>query len=130
MKPPNFNGEDMKGEEVEAWLLEMKKYFKLHDYPYQVEDRIPTYHLQGKASIWWDQIKKSKNLDEKRISWRWFKGYFQEKYLSEHYYEIKMKDFFELKLVTMIMEEYDVDFSHFCNLSQSRFQSLLITPNV
>jgi hypothetical protein len=27
IKPPIFNGEHKKGEEVEAWLLEMKKYF-------------------------------------------------------------------------------------------------------
>jgi hypothetical protein len=27
IKPPTFNGELRKGEEVEAWLLEMKKYF-------------------------------------------------------------------------------------------------------
>jgi hypothetical protein len=27
IKPPTFNGEHRKGEEVEAWLLEMKKYF-------------------------------------------------------------------------------------------------------
>jgi hypothetical protein len=27
IKPPNFNGEHRKGEEAEAWLLEMKKYF-------------------------------------------------------------------------------------------------------
>jgi hypothetical protein len=33
IKPLNFNGEHWKGEEVEAWLLEMKKYFQLHDYP-------------------------------------------------------------------------------------------------
>jgi hypothetical protein len=26
IKPPNFNGEHRKGEEVEAWLLEMKKH--------------------------------------------------------------------------------------------------------
>jgi len=26
-KPPNFNGEHMKGEEAEAWILEMKKHF-------------------------------------------------------------------------------------------------------
>jgi hypothetical protein len=107
IKPPTFNGEHRKGEEVEAWLLEMKKYFQLHDYPSWVEARISTYHLQGKATMWWDQLKQAKNLDEKRISWRQFKGYFQEKYLSEHYYERKMKEFFELKLGTMTMEEYE-----------------------
>jgi hypothetical protein len=88
-------------------LLEMKKYFQLHDYPSRVEAKISTYHLQGKATMWWDQLKKAKKIDEKRISWRQFKGYFQEKYLSEHYYERKMKDFFELKLGTMTMEEYE-----------------------
>jgi len=34
IKPPNFNGEHEKGEENEAWLLEMNKYFKLRDYPF------------------------------------------------------------------------------------------------
>ena len=27
INPPTFNGEHRKGEEDEAWLLEMKKYF-------------------------------------------------------------------------------------------------------
>jgi hypothetical protein len=113
IKPPTFNGEHWKEEEAEAWLLEMKKYFQLHDYRYRVEARISTYHLQGKTSMLWDQLKKAKNLDEKRISWRKFKGYFQEKYLSEHYYERKMNEFFELKLITMIMEEYEKRFFEF-----------------
>jgi hypothetical protein len=38
------------------------------------------------------------------------KGYFQEKYLSKHYYERKMKDFFELKLGSMFMDEYEKRF--------------------
>jgi hypothetical protein len=57
MKPPNFNGEHRKGEEVEAWLLEMNKYFQLHNYPSRVETRIATYHLQGKTTMWWDLLK-------------------------------------------------------------------------
>jgi hypothetical protein len=76
IKPPNFNGECKKGEEVEVCLLEMKKYFQLHDYPLRVEARIETYHLQGKTTMWWVQLKQSKHLDEKSISWREFKGYF------------------------------------------------------
>jgi hypothetical protein len=46
INPPTFNGEHQKGEEVETWILEMKKYFQLHDYPSRVEARIATYHLQ------------------------------------------------------------------------------------
>jgi hypothetical protein len=51
VKPLTFNGEHWKGEEVEAWLLEMKKYFQLHDYPSRVEAIISTYHMEGKESI-------------------------------------------------------------------------------
>jgi hypothetical protein len=31
-KPPTFDGEIKKGEEAEAWLLSLKKYFRVHDY--------------------------------------------------------------------------------------------------
>jgi hypothetical protein len=55
----------------------MKKYLHMHDYTSRVEAIISIYHLQGKESMWWDQLKQAKNLDEKRISWRKFKGYFQ-----------------------------------------------------
>jgi hypothetical protein len=88
----------------------MKKYFQWYDYPSRIEDIIVTYHLQGKASMWWDQPKQSKHLDENRIPWRHFKGYFQEKYLSEHYYERKMKELFELKLVSITMDKYEKRF--------------------
>jgi hypothetical protein len=57
-----------------------EKYFQLHDYPSRVETRIETYHLHGKETMWWDHLKKAKHIDEKRVSWRKFKGYFQEKY--------------------------------------------------
>jgi hypothetical protein len=79
----------------------------MHDYPSWVEARISTYRLQGKETMCWDQLKQAKNLDEKRISWRQFKGYFQEKYFFWHYYERNMKEFFELKLGTMTMDEYE-----------------------
>jgi hypothetical protein len=110
IKPPNLNGENRKEEEVKAWLLEMKKYFQMHDYSSKVETRIATYHFQGKASMWWDQLKQAKHLDENKISWRQFKGYFQEKYFSGHCYERKMKKFFELKLGSITMDEYEKRF--------------------
>jgi hypothetical protein len=33
--------------------------------------------------------------------------YFQKKYLSEKYYDKKMQEFFELKLGSMTMDEYE-----------------------
>jgi hypothetical protein len=31
-KPPSFNRDIKKGEEAEAWMLGLKKYFRVHDY--------------------------------------------------------------------------------------------------
>ena len=45
IKTLTLNGENRKGEEDEAWLLEMKIYFHLHDYPSRVEAIISTDHL-------------------------------------------------------------------------------------
>ena len=47
-----------------------------------------------------------KKLDEMYVSWKQFKKYFQQKYLSEHYFERKMQEFFDLKMGSMTMEEY------------------------
>jgi hypothetical protein len=63
--------------------------------------------------MWWDQIKQANNIDENRVPWRQFKGYFQEKYFSEHYYEMNMKYLFELKLGSMTMDEYEKRFFEF-----------------
>jgi len=32
IKTPSFDGENKKGEDVEAWLLGIKKYFQFNDY--------------------------------------------------------------------------------------------------
>ena len=32
IKPPTFNGETEKGEEVESWLSRMNKYFQIYNY--------------------------------------------------------------------------------------------------
>jgi hypothetical protein len=36
----------------------------------RVEKIIETYHLQGKETMWWDQIKQEKHLDERKVLWR------------------------------------------------------------
>ena len=40
IKPPNFNGETEKWEEVEAWLSGMKKYFQIYNYSSQLKARV------------------------------------------------------------------------------------------
>ena len=51
--PPSCNGEINTHQEVEAWLLGMKKYFKVQDYLGNMKSRVAIFNLNGNGSIWW-----------------------------------------------------------------------------
>jgi hypothetical protein len=110
IKPPTFDGEHKKEEDAETWLLGMKKYFQLQNYSAHAEGRIAMYQLKGKASMWWDQFVQVQHIREKEVTWKEFKRYFEKKYLTKRYYDRKMKEFFELKLGSMTIDEYERNF--------------------
>jgi hypothetical protein len=109
-KPLAFDGEHKKEEDVETWLLGMKKYFQLQNYSTRAEGRIAMYQLKGKVSMWWDQFVQVQHIQEKEVTWKEFKRYFEKKYLTKRYYDRKMKEFFELKLGSMTIDEYERSF--------------------
>jgi hypothetical protein len=88
-------------------MLGMRKYLQLHNYSVQAEGRISIYQLKGKASMWRDQFVKVQHIDENKVTWREFKRYFQNKYLTKRYYDKKMKELFKLKLWSMTIDEYE-----------------------
>jgi hypothetical protein len=51
IKHPTFDGEHKKDEDVETWMLGMRKYLQLHNYSSHVEGRIDIYQLKGKESM-------------------------------------------------------------------------------
>jgi predicted aspartyl protease len=105
IKPPTFDGEHKKEEDVETWLLGMNKYFQLQNYSAHAEGRIAMYQLKGKASMWWDQFVQVQHIREKEVTWKEFK-----RYLTKRYYDRKMREFFELKLGSMTIDEYEQSF--------------------
>jgi hypothetical protein len=76
LKPPSFEGEREREDDVEAWFLGLRIYFQLHNYSSNLEARISTYHLHGKAAMLWDQLKQVEHVNESRITWNHFKKYF------------------------------------------------------
>jgi hypothetical protein len=50
------------------------------------------------------------HIREKEVTWKKFKRYFEKKYLTKRYYDRKMKEFFELKLGNMTIDEYEQSF--------------------
>ena len=67
---------------------------------------VSIFNLNGRASIWWEHLRKGKNIGDRNIVWKQFKKYFKQKYLSNRYYDDKIKEFHELRLGQLTMEEY------------------------
>ena len=110
IKPPTFDGEHKKDEYTDTWLLGMRKYFQFHNYYSHAEGIISIYQIKGKTSMWWDQFVQVQHIKEKNVTWRELKKYFKKKYLTNRYYDKKMKEFFELKLGSMAIDEYERSF--------------------
>jgi hypothetical protein len=110
LKPPSFDGEREREDDVEAWFLGLRTYFQLHNDSTNLEDIISTYNLHGKDDMWWDQLNQVDHINENRITWKQFKKYIMKEYLSEHFYDKKMQEFFEIRLGSMTMEEYGNNF--------------------
>jgi hypothetical protein len=72
-----------------------------------MEGRIAMYQMKGKASMWWDQLVHVKHIREKDITWKEFKRYLKKNYLTKRYYDRNMKEFSELKLGSMTIDEYE-----------------------
>jgi hypothetical protein len=56
---------------------------------------------------------KVEHINERKITWKYFKRYFHKEYLSEHCYDNNMQYLFELKLGGMTMGEYEKKFLRF-----------------
>ena len=76
----------------------MRKYFQVQDYYGNMKVRIGIFNLTGRASIWWEHFRKVKSINEKKIVWKLFQKYFKQKYLSDRYYDDKIKEFHEMRL--------------------------------
>ena len=50
IKAPTFEGGMDFSDKYEEWLLEMKKYFKVHEYTIKVKYYLAIYHLNGKVT--------------------------------------------------------------------------------
>jgi hypothetical protein len=69
-KPPSFDGEIRMGEEAEVWLLGLNKDFRVHDYSENLKARITIFNLNGRASIWWEDLRNVKGVHKKDLSWK------------------------------------------------------------
>ena len=89
------------------------------------------YNMNGKASIWWQDLKISNGLKEKNMEWSKFKKLFKKHYMSKSYYERKTKECYELRRRKMTMEDlidkfFDLlRFIHYINADKVKVQQFL-----
>ena len=70
LKPTSFDRERDREDNAKAWFLGLKRYFQFHNYSSNLEAIISTYHLHGKTTMWWDQLKQVEDINENRITWK------------------------------------------------------------
>ena len=71
----------------------MKKYFQIYNYSDRLKSKMAIYNLTGKADIWWQDIKRVKNLKEKYLTWRVFKKYFKMKFYLNNTMKKELRSF-------------------------------------
>ena len=84
----------------------MQKFFRLRDYSEDMKARITLLSLKGKVDIWWEDVKNVEGTHEDDLTWHAFERLFKKKYLSERYFDNKVKEFYELKMGSMTDDEY------------------------
>jgi len=66
IKPPLYDGEQE--EALEAWLINMNKYFQLYEYDHNLKAQLVIFQLQEKATLWWEELKKVQGVNERNIN--------------------------------------------------------------
>lgn len=83
---------------VEAWMVNINKYFQMYEYNDNLKARLIIYQLQGKVTLWWEEVKVVQGVDEQGVTSEKFQQYFKNKYLIERFYNDKGKEFHVLRL--------------------------------
>ena len=71
----------------------MSKYFWVHNYSSEMKAHLDIYNLNGKEARWWRDLKHTKKDEVREIRWSNFCNFFLEKYMSERFFDRKVKEF-------------------------------------
>ena len=94
------------GEKAEDGMLGMSKYFRVYNYSNKMKARISIYNLNGNEIRWWRDLKHTKKDELREIRWIKFHKIFQGKYMSEVFFDKKVKGFHELLMGSMTMDSF------------------------
>ena len=79
----------------------MSEYFRVYNYSSEMKAQLAIYNLNDKAARWWRDLKHTKKYELREIHSSNFCKIFQEKYMSEIFFDRKVKEFHELHVGSM-----------------------------
>lgn len=91
--------------------MNMNKYFQLYEYDHNLKAHLSIFQLKGKATLWWEEVKTVRGVSEQSTTWEKFQRYFKEKYITKRFYDEKAKEFHDLRLGQMTMDEFITKFT-------------------
>eukprot|EP00253_Pinus_taeda_P001879 PITA_01879 len=94
-----------------AFEQQTSKRQRLYEYDHNLKARLAIFQLQGKATLWWEEVKIVKGVTEQNITWDNFQRFFKERYLTERFYDEKAREFHDLRLGQQTMDEFITRFT-------------------
>ena len=79
---------------------------QFYEYESNLKARLAIFQLQGKATLWWEETKMVHVIDEKNVTWEDFQIKFKHRYLNECYYDDKAKEFHQLRLGNLTIDDF------------------------
>eukprot|EP00253_Pinus_taeda_P009466 PITA_09466 len=70
--------------------------------------RVEIFSLKGKEDIWWEDVDRVRDISTNDLSW-WEKSLFKKKYLSQRYYDSKVKELYDIKMGSTTDEEHIIN---------------------
>ena len=51
-------------------MTDMGKYFQIYEYTNKLKAQLAAYQLRGKATLWWEEIRTVRKIDEEQVTWQ------------------------------------------------------------
>ena len=71
-----------------------------------MKSHLAIYNLNGKEARWWRDLNHTKKDELREIQWSKFHKIFHKKYMSERFFDRKVKDFHKLRIGSMAMDPF------------------------
>jgi hypothetical protein len=70
-----------------------KEIFQVHDYSRNMKARVAIFNMNGRASIWWEDLKKVKKISERKITWKNLRNTFRQNTFQRDTMMVRSKNF-------------------------------------